>query len=115
VTGSDWTCARCGMTTRLMPGMLQLSELPPSWGEVNGIKYCLGCRREMAGEAKAAALNGDGTPENRVRASAEGRVEFELSHDPDRCDTRVARACGTNVIVVRQVRERLGVYPTRPV
>ena len=60
----------------------------------------------MAGEAKAAALNGDGTPENRVRANAEGRVEFELTQDPDRCDTRVARACGTNVIVVRQVRER---------
>ena len=114
MTGSDWTCARCGMTTRLMPGMLQLSELPPSWGEVNGIKYCLGCRREMAGEAKAAALNGDGTPENRVRASAEGRVEFELATTLT-VDTRIARACGTNVIVVRQVRERLGEYPTRPV
>jgi hypothetical protein len=82
---------------------------------VNGIAYCLSCRREMAGEAKAAALNGDGTPENRVRADAEGRVEFELSRDPDRCDTRIARACGTNVIIVRQVRERVGVYPTRPV
>ena len=82
---------------------------------MNDIAYCLVCRREMAGEAKAAALNGDGTPSNRVRAGAEGRVEFELSRDPDRCDTRIARACTTNVIVVRQVRERLGVYPTRPV
>jgi hypothetical protein len=42
-------------------------------------------------------------------------VEFELLRTPDRCDTRIARACGTNVIVVRQVRERLGAYPTRPV
>jgi hypothetical protein len=102
------------MTTRAMAGMLDLSGLPPSWGEVNGIAYCLGCRREMAGEAKAASPNGDGTSLNRVRAGAEGRVEFELSRDPDRCDTRIARACTTNVIVVRQVRERLGVYPTRP-
>jgi hypothetical protein len=98
-----------------MPGALALSGLPPSWGEVNGIAYCLGCRREMAGEARAAGLNGNDSSSNRVRANAEGRVEFELRHDPDRCDTRIARACGTNVIVVRQVRERLGVYPTRPV
>jgi hypothetical protein len=102
------------MTVRFMTGTLNLSESPPNWDEVNGIAYCLGCRREMAGEAKAAALNGDGTPSNRVRADAEGRVEFELGRDPDRCDTRIARACVTNVVVVRQVRERLGVYPTRP-
>jgi hypothetical protein len=98
-----------------MVGVLDFSEPPPSWSEENGIAYCLGCRREMAGEAKAASLNGDGTPANRVRAVAEGRVEFELGRDPDRCDTRIARTCSTNVIVVRQVRERLGVYPTRPV
>jgi hypothetical protein len=103
------------MTVRFMPGMLNLSESPANWGEENGISYCLSCRREMAGEAKAAALNGDGTPANRLRADAEGKVEFELGRDPDRCDTRVARICGTNVIVVRQVRERLGAYPTRPV
>jgi hypothetical protein len=115
VTGSEWNCARCGVTVRFMTGTLELSESPPNWAVMNGIAYCLGCRREMAGEAKAAALNGDGTPANRVRADAEGRVEFELSRDPDRCDTRIARACGTNVIIVRQVRERLGVYPTRPV
>lgn len=103
------------MTVRFMTEMVDLAESPPNWDEVNGIAYCLGCRRVMAGEAKAAALNGDGTPSNRVRADAEGRVEFELNRDPDRCDTRIARACGTNVIVVRQVRERVGTYPTRPV
>ncbi len=41
-------------------------------------------------------------------------MELELTRAPDRCDTRVARACGTNVMVVRQVRERLGAYPIRP-
>jgi ribosomal protein L37AE/L43A len=115
VNGSDWTCARCGMTVRFMPGALNLSEMPSSWDEVNGIAYCLSCRRKMAGEAKAAALRVEEESADLVRADAEGRVEFELSRDPDRCDTRIARACATNVIVVRQVRERLGVYPTRPV
>jgi hypothetical protein len=98
-----------------MPGVAKLSGLPPSWEELGGVAYCLSCRRKLAGEARAAALL-DGEPTaDRVRADAEGRIEFELHRDPDRCDTRVARACGTNVLMVRRVRERLGVYPTRPV
>jgi hypothetical protein len=48
------------------------------------------------------------------RKDAEWRIELELTRDPDRCDTRIARACSTNVVVVRQVRERLGAFPTRP-
>jgi hypothetical protein len=69
----------------------------------------------MAGEAKAAMLRVEEEDADLIRADAEGRVEFELDRSPDRCDTRIARACGTNVIVVRQVRDRLGAYPTRPV
>ena len=103
------------MTVRFMPGALNLPELPASWAAVNGIAYCHSCRRKMAGEAKAAAFPDEEPVADLVRANAEGRVEFELGHDPDRCDTRIARASGTNVIVVRQVRERLGAYPTRPV
>jgi hypothetical protein len=103
------------MTARFVPGAFNFSEMPPSWDTVNGIAYCLSCRRKMAGEAKAATLAQEESMADLVRADAEGRVEFELSRDPDRCDTRIARACVTNVIVVRQVRERLGVYPTRPV
>ncbi len=49
-----------------------------------------------------------------IVADAAGRVELELKRLPDRCDTRIARACGTDVWVVREVRERLGAYPTRP-
>jgi len=97
-----------------MPGALNLSEMPPSWDEVNGIAYCLACRRKMAGEAKAGAVRVEETGADPIRANAEGRVEFELERTPDRCDTRIARACGTNVIVVRGVRERLAAYPTRP-
>ena len=104
------------MTARFAPGSLSLAEMPPSWDEVNGIAYCLSCRRKMAGEERASMLRVEEEQgADLMRADAEGRVEFELQRTPDRCDTRIARACGTNVIVVRQVRERLGAYPTRPV
>ena len=61
------------------------------------------------------ALPAEWSTAQLVDAEAENRVELELSRSPDRCDTRIARACGTNVMIVRQVRERLGAYPTRPV
>jgi hypothetical protein len=115
VTGSEWTCARCGVTASFMPGVVELSGLPTSWEESGGVAYCLSCRRKLAGEARAAAVADEDSAPELLRADAEGRIEFELRRDPDRCDTRVARACGTNVVMVRQVRERLGVYPTRPV
>jgi hypothetical protein len=98
-----------------MPGVVGLSELPANWDELNGIAYRLGCRRKLAGEAKAAALADEDSLADHQRANAEGRIEFELSRTPDLSDTRIARACGTNVVLVRQVRERLGAYPTRPV
>jgi hypothetical protein len=50
-----------------------------------------------------------------LRARTEGRIEFELNRDSSRCDTRIARACSANVLVVRAVRQRLGAYPTGPV
>ena len=115
MTGTEWTCARCGVTASFMPGVAKLPGLPSGWEELAGVAYCLGCQRKLAGEAKAAALL-DGEPAaDRVRANSEGRIEFELDRDPDRCDTRVARASGSNVALVRKVRERLGAYPTRPV
>lgn len=98
-----------------MPGMAQLANLPTSWEELNGVAYCLSCRRKLAGEARVASLNEDEPAGERLRADAEGRIEFELTRMPDHCDTRIARACGTPVLLVKQVRQRLGAYPTRPV
>ena len=115
MTGSEWTCARCGAIATGLPGMPQLSQPPASWEHLNGIAYCLGCRRQLAGETKAAALSELDSPAEHTRADVEGRIEFELKRMPDRCDTRIARACGTNVVLVRGVRDRLGTYPTRPV
>ena len=87
---------------------------PPSgWIEQNGATYCLGCSRELAGEAGAARVP-DGSLDDQRQASAESRIEFEIKRAPDQGDTRVARSCRTSVLAVRRVRERLGVYPTRP-
>lgn len=115
MSGSEWTCARCGVIATVMPGVAELSKPPASWEHLDGIAYCLGCRRKLAGETKAEATSGDGSAADRLRADAEGRIEFELRRMPDRCDTRIARACSTNVLMVRRVRERLGAHPTRPV
>jgi hypothetical protein len=103
------------MTARFMPGVAYMSEFPAGWEQVSGVAYCLSCSRRRAGEAKAAALSDDDTRADHLRADAEGRIEFELSRSPDRSDSRIARACGTNVAMVRGVRERLLAFPTRPV
>jgi hypothetical protein len=44
----------------------------------------------------------------------ETRIEEEVKRDPNRADTRIARAAHASVDLVRAVRERLGLYPTRP-
>jgi hypothetical protein len=44
----------------------------------------------------------------------EARIEHEVRRDPNRADTRIARAADASVDLVRAVRERLGLYPTSP-
>jgi hypothetical protein len=114
VTASEWTCARCGVTVSFMPGVVHPRGLPDNWERVSGVPHCLNCLRKLAGEARSAALSEERSPLDRTRANAEGRIEFELLRAPDRADTRIARACGASVGVVKGVRERLAAYPTRP-
>jgi hypothetical protein len=47
-------------------------------------------------------------------APEEARIEREVKRDPNRADTRIARAAQASLLLVRAVRERLGLYPTRP-
>ncbi len=68
----------------------------------------------IADTTRALAFDSEDFPAWCQQEDVVGLVELELNRAPDRCDTRIARACGTNVMVVRQVRERLGAYPTRP-
>ncbi len=44
----------------------------------------------------------------------EARIEEELKRDPNRADTRIARAAESTAAAVRVVRERLGIYPIGP-
>jgi len=89
-------------------------DLPVGWSDQDGVLYCLGCRREVAGEEGAATVSDGATLDDQRKASSIGRIEFEMRRDPDQGDTRIARSCRTSVAAVRRVRERLGAYPTRP-
>jgi hypothetical protein len=51
---------------------------------------------------------------SRSEAPEEARIEREVRKDPNRADTAIARAAKASVLLVRGVRERLGLYPTRP-
>jgi hypothetical protein len=47
-------------------------------------------------------------------AHEEARIAREVRKDPNRADTAIARAAQASFLLVRRVRERLGLYPTRP-
>ena len=49
-----------------------------------------------------------------VEQGAAARIENEVSRDPNRADTKIARAADCSAAAVRRVRERLGIYPTGP-
>lgn len=112
-TSPQWTCARCTVTASWTSDTKE-HRLPSGWIEQGGVSYCLSCRRELAGEAGEAALDGDATDGSRQQAAATARIEFEVNRDPNRADTAVARSARSSVAAVRKVRERLGVYPTGP-
>src|SRR5262249_42750963 len=110
---AEWTCSRCLMTARFMPGAARVG-LPTGWADDDGALYCIACRRDRAAEA-AMNLTPVGTSlGDRRRAGLLGRIEFEVERDPNRADTRIARACESSVAAVKRVRERMGAYPTSP-
>ena len=112
-TNSEWTCARCTVSASwVTPG--ERHELPTGWIAQVGGNYCLTCARVMAGEAGEAAASEDATDADRQQAGTAARVEFEVNRDPNRADTKIARAAGSSAQAVRKIRERLGVYPTAP-
>jgi hypothetical protein len=63
-------------------------------------------------EGAVRAAEKDDTYEQDVVADSD-RIELELKRDPNRADTKVARAAHTPFTRVREVRERLGLYFTR--
>jgi hypothetical protein len=103
---TSWTCDRCGVTVRWMPGCGS-GELPEAWIEQDDVVLCLACRRALAGEAGVEAAGASLSPEGRVRLRKEATVEFEIDRDADRTDQIIARACGTSPATVTRARERL--------
>lgn len=83
--------------------------LPSGW-VADGVEvYCLGCRRERAGEAGVLELADDAPVDERQKKAHHARIEFEIKRDPDRPDNQIAKACRTSTPAVRKARERIGV------
>jgi hypothetical protein len=101
-----WTCSRCKVAVRWMPGYEQL-ELPSAWAEEGGEAYCLACRRELAAEAGVNAAPSGATVQRRAKLRAAALIEFEVSRDPGRSDGEIARAIRTSVPAVVKARQRL--------
>jgi hypothetical protein len=108
MTTLEWTCERCEVTASWMPGV-ERPELPATWIEEDGRTYCLGCRRELAGEAALLRAQADASPKDRQQLHARARLEFEVARDPDRADGQIAQACHSSIPAVRKARARLGV------
>jgi hypothetical protein len=96
-----------------MPGA-ESPGRPPTWRYEDGALYCLGCRRDMAGEAGLEGVDEDVPSQKRLQMRSHARIEFEIKRDPTREDNRIAKACGTSTFAVRKARARLGMDPKNP-
>jgi hypothetical protein len=110
-TATKWTCDRCGVSAGRMDGGRVV--LPDTWDSSAAGRFCLGCRRERAGDEaleSAAAEPRDA----RVRRRRAAIVEFEVRRTPDHADNAIAKACGSSASVVAEARQRLGVATPLP-
>ena len=98
------------MTVSFAPDF-ENTGLPATWIEKDGELYCLGCRRDMAGDAGLEGIDDDVSSQKRLQMRSHARIEFEIKRDPTREDNRIAKACGTSTFAVRQARARLGMDP----
>ena len=110
---ADWTCTRCEVTVS-WTAAVERPELPGTWIKDGEELYCLGCRREMAGQAAVAGLDVEASAERRKQADSRGRIDFEMKRRPESQDSRIAQACHTSVKAVQQSRVRLGLQSRRP-
>ena len=104
---ATWTCARCEVTARWMEHV-DRPTFPVGWTKKrNGDCYCRLCRRELAAESALKKAPKDTPLERRQQIQASARLEFEVRRDPDQHDADIAKACGTSMVAVRKVRERI--------
>jgi hypothetical protein len=99
----EFTCARCEVHSRWTEGLG--ASTPPNWEKVNGLYYCLVCRRERAIDA-AIAKAGDVSTADRAKLRSSAVVDFELERDPDRTEGEIAKAARASIGAVRKARKR---------
>jgi hypothetical protein len=109
----DWTCARCGVNVSWTADV-ERPKMPATWVREGDELYCLGCRRERAGEAAVIGLDEGASLQQRHKAGTRARIDFEMKRRPDLQDTRIAQTCSTNIKAVQLSRVRLGLQSRRP-
>lgn len=110
-TATKWTCDRCGVSVGRMDGTR--AELPDTWTSSAAGKFCLGCRRERAGEEALESATSEAR-DARVKLRRAAIVEFEVRRTPEHADNAIAKACGSSAAAVAEARRRLGVAPPLP-
>lgn len=110
-TATKWTCDRCGVSVARMDG--KRAELPETWASSAAGRYCLGCRRERAGEEALESAPSEAR-DARVKLRRTAIVEFEVRRTPEHADNAIAKACGSSAAVVAEARRRLGVAAPLP-
>ena len=108
----DWTCARCAVKVS-WTAEVERPALPATWIREGDDLYCLGCRREQAGEAALLGLDGASSA-RRQQVESRARIDFEMKRRPERQDSRIAKTCHTSIKAVQQARVRLGLQSRRP-
>ena len=110
---ADWTCARCEVKVSWMAAV-ERPALPATWIREGDELYCLGCRRERAGEAALLGLDEATSSARRHQVESRARIDFEMKRRPELQDARIAKACHTSIKAVQQSRVRLGLQSRRP-
>ena len=99
----EFTCARCEVVSRWTEGLG--AAAPPNWVKVNGLHYCLVCRRERAID-EAIAKAGDVSTADRAKLRSSAVVDFEIARNPNRTEGEIAKAARASIGAVRKARKR---------
>jgi DNA-binding CsgD family transcriptional regulator len=105
-SAASWTCNRCGVTTRYLPGR-EPGGPPAGWSVDGGDTHCLTCRRDLAAEAAYHRAGPDTPREDRAKLRARGRIDFEIARDPERTNGEIAKSLGCSVPAVVKARREL--------
>jgi hypothetical protein len=102
----SWTCDRCGVAIRYLPGH-EPAGPPAGWTVEDGDTHCLTCRRDLAAEAAYQRAAPEMSREDRAKLRAGGRIDFEIERDPERTNGEIARSLGCSVPAVVKARRKL--------